>query len=82
MSSFLGTVVARDGTGKEYVIEVRVRGLTPPMRRTGDKSGPVLSLFDLRTVGGEPINYVGKGRYQLVTTGGLIDLTSDDPDAP
>jgi hypothetical protein len=63
MSSFLGTVTARDGTGKEYVIEVRVQGLTPPMRRVGDRGGPALSLFDLRTTEGDHINYVGKGRY-------------------
>jgi hypothetical protein len=35
---------------------------------------------ELRTVQGQAVNYLGKGKYQIVVTG--VVLTSSDPDAP
>ena len=69
--------VARDARGREYVIVINP-GTLP------EWTGPGQASFEtgLRTAGGMPVTRIGKGVYTLLTHGGTIRVTSDDPNAP
>jgi hypothetical protein len=72
------TFAAQDENGGNHQIEVWVGGWDPT-----DRLNPDAELDDLeqyRTKDGELLNWIGRGKYQKLTTGEV--LTSSDPTAP
>ena len=75
----IGTFTACDAEGKEYTVFVYQdfiisRGLSGTSRTPGMKS--------MRTDDGEAVNFIEKGKYEVLTVFGMIPITSDDPNAP
>lgn len=81
MEERVKTFVAVDAEGNEYTIEVWQRYTLSKRRLNGGGGRKVPGVTALRTSDGHGVNWTEKGRYKLVTSGGEIDLTSDDPNA-
>jgi hypothetical protein len=81
-SRLKNTFIAKDIHGIEFTVEVWVD--TVSARKPTVSFGThaeVEGLKSLRTSDGLDVNYVTKGKYQVLTTAGYVDLTSDDPNA-
>ncbi len=77
--AYTGSFTALDEAGrryelKTYVERIDVSTLDSEYRETID------GMKSIRTSSGEPVNYIEKGRYQLVSTG--KELRSTDPNCP
>lgn len=73
-----GTFEAVDENGKRYTLHRFVeRGSVGTLSNPGATSDN--GLIEVKTASGETLDYLEKGRYQLVS--GVI-LTSTDPNAP
>ncbi len=69
---------AHDDAGQDYLIYI-LRSYANT--RTLNEPDELVELSaELRTSAGFAVNYLGKGRYQIVRTG--VMLYSDDPNAP
>lgn len=73
-----GTFIANSPDGTEYTIHIFTEFVES---RTTSGRQVVEGLKHLKTAGGEHVNRIAKGEYQIV---GLCEtsLASDDPDAP
>jgi hypothetical protein len=69
---------AFDEDGNEYTIIELVKILDSSTLDDPDGEAEGRKMF--RTADGQPVNYRGKGKYQLVVNGKM--LFSDDEDAP
>jgi hypothetical protein len=73
------TFVAKDADGNSYTI-LEYEHWTESLKRGGTRQIP--GPREMRTDGGETVNFKSKGHYDVVTRAGrLIPVTSDDPAA-
>ena len=79
MTKHIGTFVATSESGTEFTINVFQR-YADAKTRGGTESLPGLRF--LETDDGYKVNRVETGVYEVLSPGGLLRVTSDDPDAP
>ena len=75
MQRCTGSYAAEGNDGRSYSVEAWVNFTSPD-----DPTPEVAGFRTLCTSDGQNLNYIQKGRYQIVATG--VVLQSDDPDAP
>lgn len=75
----IGSVIAQGSDGEGYMINIFSDSI-----KSLSSSGThvLLGQMFLKTSTGIPVNYKAKGRYEIVTAFGVIELKSDDPKAP
>jgi hypothetical protein len=76
-----GTFVAKDESAD---LEIRI-GVYPWAIDSSSRSSPgdtTVGGYDLRADDGRAVYKIGKGRYKILDTGGVIILVSEDRDAP
>lgn len=72
----IGTFTARSADGDEYTINV-FQDFIVAATRGGSQDVP--GIKSLRTDNGQHVNWIEKGKYELVDSG--LELLSDDPNA-
>jgi hypothetical protein len=77
----VGTFVARDEGGREYTIHILTYTVNVGNRSdpNAEREGMTPSL---RTSEGQPVNRLGKGKYEMLHPIRNVRLTSTDPNAP
>jgi hypothetical protein len=75
----VGVFFARDQDGRRYRLHRWRQVLDTGTQDNfgAERPGPE----EIRTVDGRAVNYLGKGRYEIVGHP-MVPLTSDDPEAP
>jgi len=74
----IGSFVAMGEDGMEHTIHIFTDILDAGTR--ADTNAELEGLKELRTQNGDAVNRLGKGKYEIVVTGAI--LQSDEPDAP
>lgn len=75
----IGTFRAHDADGKEYRILV-FQDFIIARSRAGTSRVP--GMKSLKSADGDRVNFIEKGKYEIVTVFGMLPVTSDDPNAP
>ena len=78
MQRCTGSYSAGGNDGRSYTVEVWTNFTSAGHLQ--DPTPEVAGFRTLCTSDGQNLNYIEKGRYQIVATG--VVLQSDDPDAP
>lgn len=74
MQQYEGSFITRDENGEKHIIDIYVSIINVGSEDT------LKGLKSLITKSGEHVNYIRKGKYEIVRTDTL--LFSDDPEAP
>lgn len=77
MQKYEGSFIAHDQSGEQYIIDIYVE----PMNVDADvPETPVKGIRTLVTKNGDHVNYIRKGKYEIVRTDTI--LFCDDLSAP
>ena len=76
---YTGSFMASDKEGRSYQLKTYVEKIDVTTLRSAFRE-TIDGMKSIRTSSGEPVNYIEKGRYQLVSTG--QELKSTDPNCP
>lgn len=73
---------AREENGDEIIIFIEHGVLDSTLKRDQRQGYGQNRLPGLRTEDGRYVNYISKGRYEIVDEEANIPVSSDDPNAP